>query len=73
MRVAQAKRPEDACVLQELEQKNARLKRLLADQPLDIASGFPSGHRGQRAAAPGFGAEAFTAMEVAGGRGASTT
>ena len=37
MRVDQAKRLEDACVLQELEKENAQLKKLVADQALDIA------------------------------------
>jgi len=37
MRVDQAKRLEDARVPQELEQENARLKRLVADQALDLA------------------------------------
>jgi putative transposase len=37
MRVDQAKRLEDACVLQELEKENTRLKKLVADQALDIA------------------------------------
>lgn len=37
MRIDQAKRPEDACVLQELERENAQLKKLVADQALDIA------------------------------------
>jgi hypothetical protein len=37
MRVDQAKRLEDACVLQELEKENAQLKKLAADQALDIA------------------------------------
>jgi putative transposase len=37
MRVDQAKRLEDACVLQELEKENTRLKKVVADQALDIA------------------------------------
>ena len=37
MRVNQAKRPEDAGVLQELEKENSQLKKLVADQALDIA------------------------------------
>jgi putative transposase len=37
MRVDQAKRLEDACVLREPEKENARLKKLVADQALDIA------------------------------------
>jgi len=37
MRVDQAKRLEDACVLQELEKESAQLKKLVADQALDIA------------------------------------
>jgi putative transposase len=37
MRVDQAKRLEDASVLQEPEKENARLKKLVADQALDIA------------------------------------
>ena len=37
MRMDQAKRLEDACVLQELEEENAQLKKLVADQALDIA------------------------------------
>ncbi len=37
MRVDQAKRLEDVCVLQELVQENARLKKLVADQAPDIS------------------------------------
>ena len=37
MRVDQAKRPEDACVLQQLEAENAGLKQLVADQALGIS------------------------------------
>ena len=37
MRVDQAKRLEDACVLQELDKQNAQLKKLVAEQALDIA------------------------------------
>jgi putative transposase len=37
MRMDQAKRLEDACVLQELEKENAQLKKLVAEQALDIA------------------------------------